>query len=76
MSILFLNILTLLVCTQSVDKLFHTLMFLCENEYFLTSNLLERCRERGRERVRERGRYREREMERERERERDRERER
>ena len=36
MSILFLNILTLLACTQSVDKLLHTLMVLCENEYFLT----------------------------------------
>ena len=36
LSILFLNILTLLACTQS----FHTLMVLWENEYFLTSNLL------------------------------------
>ena len=32
--------LTLLACTQSVDNLFHTLMVLWENEYFLTSNLL------------------------------------
>ena len=40
LSILFLNILTLLACTQSVDNLFHTLMALWENEYFLTSNLL------------------------------------
>ena len=40
LSILFLNILTLLACTQSVDNLFHKLMVLWENEYFLTSNLL------------------------------------
>ena len=40
LSILFLNILTLLACTQSSDNLFHTLMVLCENENFLTSNLL------------------------------------
>ena len=40
LSILFLNILTLLACTQSVDNLFHTLMVRWENEYFLTSNLL------------------------------------
>ena len=40
LSILFLNILTLLACTQSVDNLFHTLMVLWKNEYFLTSNLL------------------------------------
>ena len=40
LSILFLNILTLLACTQSVDNLFHTLMVLWENGYFLTSNLL------------------------------------
>ena len=39
LSILFLNILTLLACTQSVDNLFHTLMVLWENEYFLTSTL-------------------------------------
>ena len=38
--ILFLNILTLLACTHSVDNLFHTLMVLWENENFLTSNLL------------------------------------
>ena len=40
LSILFLNILTLLACTQSSDNLFHTLMVLCENENFLTSKLL------------------------------------
>ena len=36
LSILFLNILTLLACTHSSDNLFHTLMVLCENENFLT----------------------------------------
>ena len=40
LSILFLNILTLLACTHSVDNSFHTLMVLWENENFLTSNLL------------------------------------
>ena len=40
LSILFLNILTLLACTHSSDNVFHTLMVLCENENFLTSNLL------------------------------------
>ena len=40
LSILFLNISTLPACTHSVDNLFHTLMVLCENENFLTSNLL------------------------------------
>ena len=40
LSILFLNILTLLACTHSSDNLFHTLMVLWENETFLTSNLL------------------------------------
>ena len=40
LSILFLNILILLACTHSSDNLFHTLMALCENEHFLTSNLL------------------------------------
>ena len=40
LSILLLNILTLLACTHSSDNLFHTLMVLCENENFLTSNLL------------------------------------
>ena len=40
LSILFLNILTLLACTHSSDNLFHTLMVICENENFLTSNLL------------------------------------
>ena len=39
-SILFLNILTLLACTHSPDNLFHTLMVLCENGNFLTSTLL------------------------------------
>ena len=39
LSILLLNILTLLACTHSSDNLFHTLMVLCENENFLTSNL-------------------------------------
>ena len=34
LSILFLNILTLLACTHSSDNLFHTLMVLCENENF------------------------------------------
>ena len=34
------SLLTLLACTQSVENLFHTLMVLWENEYFLTSNLL------------------------------------
>ena len=38
--ILLLNILTLLACTHSSDNVFHTLMVLCENENFLTSNLL------------------------------------
>ena len=32
LSILFLNTLTLVACTQSVDNLFHTLMVLWENE--------------------------------------------
>ena len=41
LSILFLNILTLLACTHSADNLFHTSMVLCENENFLISNL--RC---------------------------------
>ena len=40
LSILFLNTLTLVACTQLVDNLFHTLMVLWENENFLTSNLL------------------------------------
>ena len=40
LSILFLNILTLLACTHSSDNVFHTLMVICENENFLTSNLL------------------------------------
>ena len=37
LSILFLNILTLLACTHSSDNLFNTLMVLCEHENFLTS---------------------------------------
>ena len=40
LNILFLNILTLLACTHSSDNLLHTLTVLCENENFLTSNLL------------------------------------
>ena len=40
LSILLLNILTLLACTHSAGNLFHTLMVLCENENFLTSNLI------------------------------------
>ena len=39
MSILFLNILTLLVRTQSADNLFHSFTVLCENENFLISSL-------------------------------------
>ena len=39
MSILFLNILTLLAPTQSADNLFHSFTILCENEYFLISSL-------------------------------------
>ena len=39
-SILFLNILTLLACTHYFDNLFQTLMCLWENENFLTSSLL------------------------------------
>ena len=42
LSILFLNILTLLACTQSVDKLFHTWMVLCENEYFTPNESIAR----------------------------------
>ena len=40
LSILFLNILTLLACTHSFDNLFQTLMVLWENGNFLTSSLL------------------------------------
>ena len=36
---LVLNIFTLLAVTQSVDNLFNSFIFLCENEYFLISNL-------------------------------------
>ena len=39
MSNLFLNILTLLAVIQSVDNLLHSFTILCENEYFLISNL-------------------------------------
>ena len=38
-STLFLNIFTLLAFTQSVDNLFNSFIVLCENEYFLISNL-------------------------------------
>ena len=38
-STLFLNIFTLLAVTQAVDNLFHSFIVLCENEYFLISNL-------------------------------------
>ena len=41
MSILFLNILTLLAPTQSADNLFHSFSVLCENENFIISSL--RC---------------------------------
>ena len=39
MSILFLNILTLLAPTQSADNLFHSFTVLCENGNFLISSL-------------------------------------
>ena len=39
MSILFLNIFTLLVLTQSFGSLFHSFIALCVKEYFLVSNL-------------------------------------
>ena len=39
LSILFLNILTLLAPTQSADDLFHSFPFLCENENFQISSL-------------------------------------
>ena len=39
MSILFLNILTLLAPSQSVDNLFHSLTILCENEKCIMSSL-------------------------------------
>ena len=38
-STLFLNMFTLLPVTQSVDNLFHSLIIICENEYFLISNI-------------------------------------
>ena len=34
LSILFLNILTLVACTRYVDNFFHTLMVIWENEFF------------------------------------------
>ena len=37
---MFLNVLTLLACAQSVDNLFHTLVVLWEKDYVLTSNLV------------------------------------
>ena len=40
LSTLFLSVLTLLVCTQSVDNLYHALTVLWENEYLVTYNLL------------------------------------
>ena len=36
---LVLSIVTLLAVTQSVDNLFHSFIVLCENEYFMISNL-------------------------------------
>ena len=39
LSILFLNIFTLLTLTQSFGSLFHSFITLCEKEYFLMSNL-------------------------------------
>ena len=39
MSILFLNILTLLAPTQSADNLFHSFTVLCEYENYLISSL-------------------------------------
>ena len=39
LSILFLNIFTLLTCTQSVDNLFHSFTVIRVIEYFLISNL-------------------------------------
>ena len=39
MSILFLNILTLLAPIQSADNMFHSFTVLCENENFLISSL-------------------------------------
>ena len=38
-NLVFLNIFTLLSVTQLVDNLFHSFIVLCENEYFLISNL-------------------------------------
>ena len=38
LSILFLNIFTLLAVTQSVDNLFHSFIVFYENEHFLISN--------------------------------------
>ena len=39
LSTLFLNIFTLLVFTQPVGDVFHSLIVLCKNEYFLITNL-------------------------------------
>ena len=39
MTILFLNMLTLLASTQAADNLFHSFTVLCENENFLISSL-------------------------------------
>ena len=39
MSIIFLNILTLLAHTQSADNLFHSFTVLCESENILISSL-------------------------------------
>ena len=39
LSILILNIFTLLGLTQYVDNCFHSFIVLCENEFFLISNL-------------------------------------
>ena len=36
---LVLSTFTLLAVTQSLDNLFHSLLVLCENKYFLISNL-------------------------------------
>ena len=38
-STVFLNLFTLLAVTQSVDNLFHSFIVLCENEFFLISNI-------------------------------------
>ena len=38
LSVLFLNMFTVLALKQSADNLLHLFIVLCENEYFLTSN--------------------------------------